>query len=501
MVGDDHSGGPDRSAAVVVNGAGGGPPVQESYRLRRDAELRLGEDGSLLLRQTRFRLTLERPGMGRRALLLRLAADWVGDVEVGRLISGLEGESRVLPAQLLLRRLLAHSWLERRVQVDDRALLDLVPTGLGRGSLPESRPHTPGVRYRLSRFATLQHDRGMLVAASSLSTLTVGCADAALGAVLAAAVPGLGPDTVARMLGVQPEAAGRVLDELATARILVTDAEYEAEHDDAPLAYWSPEELRLHHRSRAGRHALPVGGTYRMRERFAPQPLRRPYDGGRAVELPLPDLATIAKADPAFSQVVADRRSVREHDDTSPLPLERLAEFLYRSQHTTVVGEAGGQEVGHRPYPGGGGVYELEIYPLVARCAGLDPGLYHYDGVGHRLEPVAGWGAAADRLLAYARAAGAMPRPPQTVLVVTARVQRLMWKYEGMSYAMILKDAGVLTQQMYLVATAMGLAPCALGAGDSQAFAELSGLDPLVEPSVADFLLGSRRPADTGARP
>ncbi|RQX44747.1 hypothetical protein DLJ57_13970, partial [Micromonospora chalcea] len=173
MVGDDHSGGPDRSAAVVVNGTGGGPPVQESYRLRRDAELRLGEDGSLLLRQTRFRLTLERPGMGRRALLLRLAADWVGDVEVGRLISGLEGESRVLPAQLLLRRLLAHSWLERRVQVDDRALLDLVPTGLGRGSLPESRPHTPGVRYRLSRFATLQHDRGMLVAASSLSTLTV----------------------------------------------------------------------------------------------------------------------------------------------------------------------------------------------------------------------------------------------------------------------------------------------------------------------------------------
>ncbi|MFK4244785.1 SagB family peptide dehydrogenase [Micromonospora chokoriensis] len=486
-----------------MSGTVGGPPIQEAYRLRRDAELRLGEDGSLTLRQTRFQLTLERPGMGRRALLLQLAADWVSDVEVGRLISGLEGESRVLAAQLLLRRLLAHSWLERRLQVDDRALLDLVPTGLGRGSLPESRPHTPGVRHRLSRFATLQHEQGRLVAASPLSTLAVGCADVALGAVLVAAVPGVGPDTVARTLGVRPAAAGRVLDELVTARILVTETEFEAECDDAPLAYWSPEELRLHHRSRAGRHALPVGGTYRMRERFAPQPLRRPYDGGRAIDLPLPDLATIAKVEPAFSQIVAERRSVREHDDGAPLPLERLAEFLYRSQHTSAVGEAGGQEVGHRPYPGGGGVYELEIYPLVARCAGLDPGLYHYDAVGHRLEPVAGWGAAADRLLAYARAAGAMPRPPQTVLVVTARVQRLMWKYEGMSYAMILKDAGVLTQQMYLVATAMELAPCALGAGDSQAFAELSGLDPLVEPSVADFLLGSRRAAGlpaTGGR-
>ncbi|SCF07063.1 SagB/ThcOx family dehydrogenase [Micromonospora chokoriensis] len=486
-----------------MSGAVGGPPIQEAYRLRRDAHLRLDEDGSLTLRQTRFQLTLERPGMGRRALLLQLATDWVSDVEVGRLISGLEGESRVLAAQLLLRRLLAHSWLERRLQVDDRALLDLVPTGLGRGSLPESRPHTPGARHRLSRFATLSHEQGRLVAASPLSTFAVGCADVALGAVLVAAVPGVGPDTVARTLGVRPAAAGRVLDELVTARILVTDAEFEAECDDAPLAYWSPEELRLHHRSRAGRHALPVGGTYRMRERFAPQPLRRPYDGGRAIDLPLPDLATIAKVEPAFSQIVAERRSVREHDDSAPLPLERLAEFLYRSQHTSAAGEAGGQEVGHRPYPGGGGVYELEIYPLVARCVGLDPGLYHYDAVGHRLEPVAAWGAAADRLLAYARAAGAMPRPPQTVLVVTARVQRLMWKYEGMSYAMILKDAGVLTQQMYLVATAMELAPCALGAGDSQAFAELSGLDPLVEPSVADFLLGSRRaagPPATGGR-
>jgi hypothetical protein len=45
---------------------------------------------------------------------------------------------------------------------------------------------------------------------------------------------------------------------------------------------------------------------------------------------------------------------------------------------------------------------------------------------------------------------------------------------------------------MYLVATAMGLAPCALGSGDSAAFALLSGLDPLIEPSIADFALGTR---------
>ena len=57
---------------------------------------------------------------------------------------------------------------------------------------------------------------------------------------------------------------------------------------------------------------------------------------------------------------------------------------------------------------------------------------------------------------------------------------------------MALKNAGVLTGLMYLVAAAMDLAPCALGSGDSAAFALLSGIDPLVEPYIADFALGSK---------
>ena len=68
----------------------------------------------------------------------------------------------------------------------------------------------------------------------------------------------------------------------------------------------------------------------------------------------------------------------------------------------------------------------------------------------------------------------------------------MLWKYEGMGYELALKNSGVLTGLMYLVATAMGLAPCALGSGDSAAFALLSGIDPLVEPYIADFAIGSK---------
>ena len=157
------------------------------------------------------------------------------------------------------------------------------------------------------------------------------------------------------------------------------------------------------------------------------------------------------------------------------------------------VRESNGQEVARRPYPTGGQICETELYPLISRCTGVAPGLYHYDSVEHRLELVAGYDPVADRMLRYARSAAAMAQTPQVLLICTARMTRLMWKYEGLAYPMALKDAGVLTGLMYLVATAMNLAPCGLGSGDAAAFAAMSGRDPLVEPSVADFLLGSRR--------
>jgi SagB-type dehydrogenase family enzyme len=61
-----------------------------------------------------------------------------------------------------------------------------------------------------------------------------------------------------------------------------------------------------------------------------------------------------------------------------------------------------------------------------------------------------------------------------------------------MAYALVLKNLGALYTTMYLVATAMGLAPCALGGGDSELFSQAIGLDPYAEPAVGEFLLGGK---------
>ncbi len=86
---------------------------------------------------------------------------------------------------------------------------------------------------------------------------------------------------------------------------------------------------------------------------------------------------------------------------------------------------------------------------------------------------------------------------PQLVVLLAARFGRVGWSYETLAYSLIVKHVGVTYQTMYCVATAMGLAPCALGAGDPAVFAEATGLDPLTEGTVGEFILGSRPAGET----
>ena len=87
------------------------------------------------------------------------------------------------------------------------------------------------------------------------------------------------------------------------------------------------------------------------------------------------------------------------------------------------------------------------------------------------------------------------------LLILAARFPRVAWKYESIAYALTLKHVGVVFQTMYLVATAMGLGPCAVGCGDADLFARATGKDHRAETSVGEFLLGSQRHGETDPHP
>jgi SagB-type dehydrogenase family enzyme len=192
------------------------------------------------------------------------------------------------------------------------------------------------------------------------------------------------------------------------------------------------------------------------------------------------------------------RRSIRKHAST-PLTRQQLAEFLYRTVRVVEHGSNHEGDWTRRRYPGGGGLYELEVYPVIGSCSELEPGLYHYRPGDHALTLLQSATPEVLQLLREAGITAAMSAPPQVLFVITCRFARVSSKYESIAYSLCLKDAGVLLQTMYLVATAMGLAPCALGGGDSDLFARASTLPYLEEGAVGEFVLG--KADETGEAP
>ena len=341
-------------------------------------------------------------------------------------------------------------------------------------------------RYQLSRFAYLRRERDAFVLDSPLSgaqlELLDGSAFQMVAALsrpttvrgLAAAAPGTSPAD-ARLFVALLHGAGMLADADGTAR----------EWDFCDLVFHASAR-----RERRDLQTLKRPGSPRR-----PPPAVKPVMSTSVTPLTRPDLERLKAGDVPFTRVLEARRSERRYGAT-PLTLHQLGEFLFRVAR---VKRGSGTRVS-RPYPSGGARYGLELYPVVAACRGVARGIHHYDPLRHRLEGLEAPRAEVDTLLRFAAAAAGGSVRPQVLIVIAARFRRVTSKYRAMAYALILKEVGVMLQNMYLVATAMGLAPCALGGGDPERFAHLIGADFHEETSVGEFLLGSSQVHRSAAR-
>lgn len=268
--------------------------------------------------------------------------------------------------------------------------------------------------------------------------------------------------------------------------LLTRVADGQAEEDEGPLAHWEPHDLQFHLRSRRGRNGAPVGATYHLAAVVPPEPAVREATGP---VVPLPRSRREPGPEPTLTQVLEARRS---RYGVAPLVLDELGELLYRT--CRVTGESGdaGERYLRKPYPSGGSLHSLEVYVIPVRCVGLDPGIYRYLGVEHALCRAGDPGPDVDLLLEEARqgTGGKLPDIPSVLLVMTTRFRRVTRKYQSMAYSVILKEVGVLIQTLYLVATAMDLEPCAIGAGNADRFACAAGLNFYEESSVGEMVLG-----------
>jgi SagB-type dehydrogenase family enzyme len=387
--------------------------------------------------------------------------------------------------------------LEYVVSVDGRPLAVVEP--LSPGVAPRARDLTRSAPRdsTLSRFAYLRREAADLVLDCPESQARIRC-PIRIAAALLRMLDGASGDSPDGLSAAESRALPALLHSLGY---------LEPRRQSAARASWEFHDLLFHRASRLGRAPRGFGATYRFTGRFRPLPaLKRPM-AGQAIELARPDLASLAAADRPLTTVLEARRSLRT-PGARPLSLRQLGELLYRALGVREIDRSGPQQTMRRVYPSGGGIHELEFYVTVNRCLGLPRGIYHYHAGRHALYRLAAPRALVDSLLSDAsRAWGGRYPAPQLLITAAARLPRIAWKYEGMAYRTVLVNAGAAVQTLYLVATAMGLAPCAIGNGNPRTFGLATGLDPFDETSVAELVVssaaGGQRPATPapGSRP
>jgi SagB-type dehydrogenase family enzyme len=327
---------------------------------------------------------------------------------------------------------------------------------------------------RLSRFACLRRSQDRLIMESPRSQTMILFEDETLVPAVAALIKGTDAKRLGRILG-NAELARAVIDLFSAADVLADKSE-----DRGDLRHWAFHDLLFHSRSRSGRQPDPYGALLSAKVRAVFKPSRR----GSVVGLTMP----IDPQWPSFQQILEERRSRRRHRSPA-ITASELGDFLfYCARATRVSRSAKGIVTAFRPYPSAGGAYELEVYIAVNRCGDLDPGLYYYRPLEHELELVS---KSPDvQLLIRNAGKAADAAAPQLLLILAARFDRLGLRYGSIAYALTLKNVGVLIQTMYLVATAMGLAACAIGGGNSDLFARVAELDYYKEGSVGELILG-----------
>lgn len=216
---------------------------------------------------------------------------------------------------------------------------------------------------------------------------------------------------------------------------------------------------------------------------------RNEYRDAESIALPDVELGSITLQD-----ALLYRRSM--DSDASPqgdsIGIEDIAAILKYSYG--VIGERRIAGVGPvqrlRACPSAGGLYPLEIYPVVMNVAGLAPGVYHYDAINHalsalRLEDTRAVMPGFDFQPGFKMQAS-------VVFVVTAVLLRTMAKYLDRGYRFVMNEVGALTQTMQLTAVARDLPGCIWGGFCDEDLASYVGTDGTREVVVLGFILGQR---------
>lgn len=218
------------------------------------------------------------------------------------------------------------------------------------------------------------------------------------------------------------------------------------------------------------------------------------YSGYNTINLPQPD--SIKNIE--LSKVLTKRRSIRSFDGTGISP-ESLSSLLRYA-----CGESLSEPIqidefditmmrSRRTYPSGGGLYPIEVYPLLLQVDDRPAGITYYNAKEDKL-----------RLLDR-RSSDDFPKKvaekfagddidiegAALAMVLTATFARARGKYGPRSYRNILMEAGHIAQNIQLVSEALGLGSVPAAGFYDDDLNSLLAIDGMRESCVYTVVIGN----------
>jgi len=222
-----------------------------------------------------------------------------------------------------------------------------------------------------------------------------------------------------------------------------------------------------------------------QRKKVPPPPLQKSYPA----DAELIDLVAVKDLTLGTMPLIEaiNRRKSRRRYTSDPLTLAELSFLLWAVQGVQEVAKNG--EATRRTVPSGGSRHPFELYLAVNRVTGLEPGLYRYLPLEHRLCFL--W---ADPELSKKMTGACLKQAfvgkGAVVFVWTALPYRAEWRYTVVAHKMIALDAGHSCQNLYLAGEAIGAGICAIGAYNQEELDALLKVDGTEEFAIYAGVVG-----------
>ena len=196
-----------------------------------------------------------------------------------------------------------------------------------------------------------------------------------------------------------------------------------------------------------------------------------PPAGARLIDLP--PVAALPEVPVNLLGLIEKRETLRQYTD-EPLTLVELSALLWGTQGVRHVDQA--HKVIRQNVPSAGSRHPFETWLLVNRVEGLEPGLYRYLGIPHKLAHLT-YDGDINAALTQACLGQKQVQTSAVTFIWVAVPLRTQWRYSQRAYRYIHLDAGHVCQNLYLVAEALGCGVCAIAAFDDDQVNAILGLD------------------------